>query len=340
MRRSMVRAWWEPLLRAGWAAAGRRAEVRWGGGKGRVELCAVTVAEILEAWVPNSAEVANIAVPAALMGDRTRARILIALLDRRSLPMSMLASEAGVAPSTVSAHLARLVEGGLLTVRRDGRHRYYRLASADVAAAIEALSRLAEPFRPTSLRAHTRARALRAARSCYDHLAGHLGVVVMRRLIEEGAVAGGDGRHRPDDPEGPAGPEDRSDPAGTDGTDGTDGPDRDRGGNGTGDRDRLAAYGRDVAYTITPDGWRLLGAIGVERPRTSRPLVRYCVDWTEQAHHLSGAAGAALLDRLVALAWLERRPGDRALRVLPAGEAGLADWLGVEPADLLPRAVA
>ncbi len=276
------------------------------GGKARADHVRFSHREILEAFVPNSAGDVNFAVPAALIGDRTRARVLLALLDRRSLPMSMLASEAGVAPSTVSAHLARLVDGGLLTVRREGRHRYYSLASADVATAIEALSQLAAPFRPTSLRAHTRARALRVARSCYDHLAGHLGVVVMRRLIEEGAVAGGDGRHR---------------------VDGSD-------------RDRPAAYGRDVAYTITPDGWRLLGAIGVERPRTSRPMVRYCVDWTEQAHHLSGAAGAALLDRLVRLAWLERRSGDRALRVLPAGERGLADWLGVDASDPGPEAAA
>ncbi|SEF46007.1 transcriptional regulator, ArsR family [Actinacidiphila yanglinensis] len=247
---------------------------------------------------------ANFAVPAALIGDRTRARMLLALLDRRSLPMSMLATEAGVAQSTASAHLARLVDGGLLSVERSGRHRFYRLASADVAHALESLARLSAPFTPNSLRSSTRAHALRAARSCYDHTAGHLGVAVMGRLIEEGGLSGGDGRFHPEDAV----------------------------------HDRPAAPGRDLAYEVTAEGWRLLGSIGVERPRTSRPLVRYCVDWTEQRHHLAGAVGAALLDRFLARKWVERRPDSRALRVLPAGEDGFRDWLAIDPRDPAPAA--
>jgi DNA-binding transcriptional ArsR family regulator len=132
---------------------------------------------------------ANFLDPAALMGDPTRARILLSLLDRQSLAMSELAVEAGVAQSTMSAHLSRLVDGDLLTVRSEGRHRYYSLASADVACALECLARLSPPFRPNSLRSYRRSCSLKAARTCYDHAAGDLGVTVMQGLLDRGAIA-------------------------------------------------------------------------------------------------------------------------------------------------------
>jgi hypothetical protein len=121
-----------------------------------------------------------------------------------------------------------------------GRHRYYSLASVEVAHALESLANLAPPCTPRSLRSATRAGALRLARTCYDHVAGHLGVGLMGALIERQVLVGGDG--------------------------------------------------------VTEDGWRTLGEVGVMVPRTDRPAVRYCVDWTEQRHHLAGAVGAALLD--------------------------------------------
>lgn len=132
---------------------------------------------------------ANFVDPAALMADPTRARILLSLLDRQSLAMSELAVEAGVAQSTMSAHLARLVDGELLTVRSEGRHRYYSLASADVATALECLARLSPPFRPNSLRSYRRSCSLKVARTCYDHAAGDLGVTVMEGLLDRGAIA-------------------------------------------------------------------------------------------------------------------------------------------------------
>ncbi len=249
---------------------------------------------------------ANFLSPAALIGDRTRARILLALLDRRALAMTMLATEAGVAPSTVSSHLAQLVDGGLLTVRRQGRHRYYSLASAEVAHALESLAGLAPPFTPRSLRSATRAAALRLARTCYDHLAGHLGVGLMGALIERKVLVGGDGVHDPD----------RS------------------------VRDRLSTAGRDLAYDVTRDGWRTLGEVGVTAPRTNRPAVRYCVDWTEQRHHLAGAVGASLLERLLELGWVVRASESRVIRVPEEGVRGLRDWLGLDVDELRTRAAA
>jgi DNA-binding transcriptional ArsR family regulator len=131
---------------------------------------------------------ANIAAVAAVLADPARCRVLAALGDGRTLPASMLASEAGVAASTASEHLARLVQAGLLTVERHGRHRYFRLAGPHVSDLLEALARVAPPAPVRSLREGTRADALRWARTCYDHLAGRVGVAVMDSLLERGLV--------------------------------------------------------------------------------------------------------------------------------------------------------
>src|ERR687888_2089825 len=128
----------------------------------------------------------NIAAVAAVLADPGRCRIRAALGDGRALPASLLASEAGVAASTASEHLSRLVDAGLLTVERHGRHRYYRLAGPHVADLLEALARVAQPAPVRSLREGTQAQALRYARTCYDHLAGRVGVAVMDSLLRNG----------------------------------------------------------------------------------------------------------------------------------------------------------
>lgn len=126
---------------------------------------------------------ANIASPAALIGDPVRAAMLQALQDGRAQPAGALAWAAGVSAQAASNHLAKLVDGGLLSVEREGRHRYYRLASAEVAHAIEALSAIAAPVRSLEVPRSPKARALRDARCCYGHLAGRLGVRVADALV-------------------------------------------------------------------------------------------------------------------------------------------------------------
>ena len=120
---------------------------------------------------------------AALLGDPSRAAMLDALMDGDARPAGELARRAGVAPSTASEHLMRLVEGRLLVVEPRGRERRYRLASADVTEVLEALSRLGSEAPVNSLRAAGRTEALRAARTCYDHLAGRFGVAVTEALV-------------------------------------------------------------------------------------------------------------------------------------------------------------
>jgi DNA-binding transcriptional ArsR family regulator len=122
----------------------------------------------------------RIAATAALLGDPSRAAMVLALMDGRSRTAKKLALDAGVTPQTASAHLKKLVAADLLDCDARGRVKEFRLRSADVAQAVEALSEIgAGPVAPA-------ARELRFARCCYDHLAGQLGVRVTERLLEAG----------------------------------------------------------------------------------------------------------------------------------------------------------
>ena len=124
----------------------------------------------------------SVAGTASLIADPARAAILMALVDGRAVPAGELAYCAGVTPQTASSHLARLLDGGLIAVEREGRHRYYRLAGGHVAQALEQLAAI-RPAGPVRRKAPTReARELRFARCCYDHLAGWLGVAVTQAL--------------------------------------------------------------------------------------------------------------------------------------------------------------
>ncbi|MDR8414909.1 ArsR family transcriptional regulator [Nonomuraea sp. 3-1Str] len=226
----------------------------------------------------NAATETDIAHVAAAIGDPSRTRVLLALADGGVLPASALAAEAGVSMSTISGHLTRLREAKLLTVEHDGRHRFYRLASTDVARALEELARIARPLPVRSLREGVRAQALLRARLCYDHLAGRLGVALLAALVDDGVVAHAGG-----------------------------------------------------GYRITRAGLGKLEAFGVDVEEFSRrrPAIRYCVDWGENRHHLAGALGAAMADRLFALEWLRRGRARRVVHVTDTGRAGLHETFGV-----------
>ncbi|WP_433337875.1 ArsR/SmtB family transcription factor [Spirillospora sp. CA-294931] len=224
----------------------------------------------------------DIAPVAALLADRARGAMLMALLDGRPLAAGELAKVAGVGAPTASAHLARLLDGGLVTVVRQGRHRYYRLGSAEVAGVIEALGRISPPVEVRSLRQSREARLLGAARSCYDHLAGRAGVELFAAMADGGLI----------------------------------------------EADGAA---------VTAKGEERLEELGIvmSELRGRRRLVGQCLDWTERRPHLSGAVGAALLARMLALGWLERGRARRALVVTEAGLRGLSDSFGCVPRSTL-----
>lgn len=234
---------------------------------------------------------ADIAEVGMLFADRARCQVLMALGDGRALPASVLADEAGIARSTASSHLGRLTDAGFLQVETHGRHRYYRLAGPQVGELMEALARFAPARQVRSLREGTRAAQLRTARTCYDHLAGQLGVSIMTSMIRQGHLTGGDGVFHPAERE----------------------------------QDQVSAYGRDVDYALTQAGWDFLGELDIVVPNGNRSLIRYCVDWSEQRHHLAGRLGRAILDRFLAAGWIHRRPTGRGVLVTPPGRAVLAD---------------
>jgi len=135
---------------------------------------------------------ASLAETAALVGDPARAAMLMALMDGRALTASELARAAGVTPQTASGHLARLTAAGLLGLHCQGRHHYLRLASPAVARMLEGIIEVTaakEAARPRkAVVTGPRDKAMRAARTCYDHLAGRLGVNLADALTERGYV--------------------------------------------------------------------------------------------------------------------------------------------------------
>jgi DNA-binding transcriptional ArsR family regulator len=238
-----------------------------------------------------SAGDADVASAAALLAEPARAKVLMALADGRALPASLLATEAGVSPQTVSSHLRKLLDGGLLAVESSGRHRYYRLAGPEVAAAVEAVARIARPLPIKSLRQSTRAAALREARTCYDHLAGRLGVALLETLVRREALVRTDGgsgaERRPGDP--------------------------------------LAQQLPDGPYELGPAAAEVFGELGIDLSAgsSSRRLLRFCVDWSEQRHHLAGRLGASVANALFDRNWITRRPHQRAVDLTPAGHQAL-----------------
>ncbi|WP_370868951.1 ArsR/SmtB family transcription factor [Ectorhizobium quercum] len=131
----------------------------------------------------------TIAEVAGLFGDVARASILTALMGGRALTAGELARLAGVTAQTASGHLAKLLETGLVAVEKQGRHRYYRLASADVAEAMQALMVVAAAAPARHHPVGPRDKALRLARTCYDHMAGRLAVALADTLSDKGFIS-------------------------------------------------------------------------------------------------------------------------------------------------------
>ena len=135
----------------------------------------------------SSAQFAEIA---ALSGDPGRASMLHALMDGRALTATELARVAGITPQTASGHLQRMTVVGLIKVHRQGRHRYYELATVSVARMLESIMQVAAELAPDrrQLSVGPRDLALRKARTCYDHFAGRLGVALAEALRQRGYV--------------------------------------------------------------------------------------------------------------------------------------------------------
>ena len=236
---------------------------------------------------------ADIASAAALIADSTRAAILRALLPDRPLAAGELARLAGVSAATASFHLAKLLEGGLITVIRQGRHRYYRLAGHEVAAALEALGLISPGLPVRSLRQSREAAALAEARTCYDHLAGRAGVVVLDGLLRQGLLEEKSGR-------------------------------TDRGDTSSHRFEVTGAGAKELGS---------FGLNLKQIRRSRRQFAGTCIDWTQRRRHLNGALAAAITSRMFELGWIERGSAGqrrRSVRVTSVGIEGLASTFGVD----------
>jgi DNA-binding transcriptional ArsR family regulator len=212
----------------------------------------------------------SIARVAALIGDHARAEVLTALMADRALTATELAGIAGVTKQTISAHLAKLLEAGLIAVEHQGRHRYFRLADPDVASLLESLMGVAFRTGAVRLRSSPREPALRKARVCYDHLAGELGVLAYEALVAQRVLSTGGGGLR-----------------------------------------------------LTPAGSAWFEQLGIDASvvaQQRRAFCRPCLDWGERRHHLGGALGTALLERIDELGWARRSENSRVIAFTPPGE--------------------
>jgi DNA-binding transcriptional ArsR family regulator len=255
----------------------------------------------------------DIAPAAALMADPTRAAILSALVPDRPLAAGELARLAGVSAATASFHLAKLLDGGLIAVARQGRHRYYRLAGYPVAAALEALGLISPTTPVRTLRQSREAVALAEARTCYDHLAGRAGVALLDALLGRGVLQ----------------PE-RSKPSFS------------RTGSGDTPANRFEVTGARTnggdtpanRFEVTGAGAEALSSFGIdvtEVRRSRRAFAGECIDWTQRRGHLSGALAAAITARLFALGWIQHGPRRRSVLITPAGTDGLTTTFGWDP---------
>ena len=131
----------------------------------------------------------RIAHIAALVGEPARTAMLLELMDGRALTALELARAGGVSAQTASRHLSQLVQAALLQVEQLGRHRYHRLASAEVAHMLEGIMQIAGQSLPRrAVQSGPRETSMRMARMCYDHIAGRLGLAIAERLQQQGAI--------------------------------------------------------------------------------------------------------------------------------------------------------
>jgi DNA-binding transcriptional ArsR family regulator len=225
-------------------------------------------------------EANQLAKLSAQLADPARAAIVVSLMDGSSQPTGELQISANVSASSASMHLSKLVSARILTVVKQGRVKYYRIATAAVAHAVEALSIVASPGAVIQTAARSSLNPFAFARTCYDHLAGKLGVAIVTAIQRENIIR-------------------------------TSGE----------------------SYEVTANGSDWLNEMGIDWQDLQsgrRLFATRCLDFTERRHHLSGALGAALLERMIELNWIVKSRVPRAVRLSAKGKMELSERLRLE----------
>ncbi len=228
----------------------------------------------------------QIARIASLIGEPARTSMLLQLMDGRSMTATELARAAGITAATASRHLALLVEADLLQVTSMGRHRYHRIASGQVATLLESIMQIASRDRSAgrTLVTGPKDESLRRARTCYDHLAGRLGVAIARRLADDQAIV----------------------------------------------LESETGWLTDKAETSLRKLGLALPDADSTGPKSSRPLCRPCMDWSERRFHVAGQLGAIVCAQCLSRGWVTQTSRSRALEIPPPGQAALRNWLGLD----------
>jgi DNA-binding transcriptional ArsR family regulator len=214
---------------------------------------------------------------ASLLGDRARSLMLWYLLDGRAYTATELAICADVSPQSASNHLKKLVDADILKVEKQGRHRYYRFASPDAAYAIESLANLLPSEKESLKKEIPDPIGAAYARTCYDHLAGRLGVRITDALLDKGFI-------------------------------------------------KTAGE----KYDITEDGIDWFESLDIDitiLKSKRRSFAHPCLDWTERRHHLAGALGAALLDKMISKGWIRKQRNSREVDITYVGQKMLSGLL-------------
>jgi DNA-binding transcriptional ArsR family regulator len=253
---------------------------------------------------------------ASLIGEPARARMLWNLLDGRAFTATELALMAEVSPQSASMHLNKLLQAQLLTVEHQGRHRYYALATREVAYAIEAIASLLPDGQPGGDSTNGRPAGgtqqplrngdIKYCRTCYDHLAGKIGVAITDKLVTNQLLVPERGREYV-----------------------TPAPDNTDTGKRRPPLDRPA---QPAGYMLTPAGLGWFNKLGIDIDQLKsqrRAFSRQCLDWSERRPHIAGSLGAALLEKMKQEDWVRKIKNSRALLVTAKGEKKLQELLGL-----------
>lgn len=215
---------------------------------------------------------------ASLIGEPVRAKILWMLMDGKAYTARELAIGVDTTPQNLSMHLGKLLRAELLAVEVQGRHRYYSCSRSEVADLIEAMANLVPAEK--EVEKDPDAVPIKFCRTCYDHLAGKVGVLIMEGLLKQQLIE---------------------------------------------------YHGKDL--DVTPKGMQWFAERGIdcaEVRRQRRAFAKPCLDWTERRHHLAGALGAALLEKMLEAHWLRRTSQSRAVVVTARGRQALDSLLNLQ----------
>jgi predicted transcriptional regulator len=195
------------------------------------------------------------------------------LLDNRAYTATELAISADTSPQNISMHLNKLAQADLLTIESQGRHKYYKISRPEVAYALEAIGNLIPNEKHRKIVNNKDNNAIKYCRTCYDHLAGKVGVLITEALLEQ----------------------------------------------------KILAVEANV-YIVSKTGHPFFSELAInvdELKKSRRTFAKPCLDWSERKHHLAGALGAELLDKMLSLDYIRRIKNSRAIIITSKGQTQL-----------------